>query len=363
MSVFKRGEVWWYEFVHHGQRVRESSEKTSRTAALKVERDRRKEFEDGDAQPKKNTRNMTIQVASKDWLDANRARWSESTVAIHEYNLKHLLDYFGSMLLTDINPERIGRYQSMRKDEKASNRTVNLEVGTLRMIVKYKNKKRWLLIAENVKMLSDRKRIGKALSVEEQHRLIEACRRSPQPSLYTAVAIFCNTGLRNAELRRARWSQVDLLKGEFQVGEAKTEESEDRIVPLNRTALGAFTQWRSRWPEAKPTDYIFPTEKLVFKGKGTADQGVMTSYGVDLTKPLGAWKTAWATAKRQAGVTARIHDLRHHFITLLAEGQASDATIQAISGHRDPKMLRHYSHVRKAALRRAVEALDGISVQ
>ena len=44
-------------------------------------------------------------------------------------------------------------------------------------------------------------------------RLLAACKKSPQPSLYTAVVIFCNTGLRNAELRNARWSQVDLLEG------------------------------------------------------------------------------------------------------------------------------------------------------
>src|ERR1039457_3577056 len=123
-------------------------------------------------------------------------------------------------------------------------------------------------------MLPERRDIGKALTPDEEKKLLDACHKSPQPSLCTAVVIFCNTGLRNAELRHARWSQVDFLKAEFQVGKAKTEGSEGRIIPLNHAALGAFKEWKSRWPDSKPEDYIFPTEKLMFKGAGAPEHGV-----------------------------------------------------------------------------------------
>ncbi len=133
-------------------------------------------------------------------------------------------------------------------------------------------------------------------------RLLAACKKSTQPSFYSAVVIFCNMGLRNAELRNARWSQVDFLKAGFLVGKAKTTGSAGRVIPLNQAALSAFQEWRKRWPEAKPADYVFPTEKLVFKGAGAPDQNIMTSYGVDTNKPLGSWKKAWGSAKKQAGV-------------------------------------------------------------
>ena len=54
----------------------------------------------------------------------------------------------------------------------------------------------------------------------------------------------------------------------------------------------------------------------------------------------------------------RFHDLRHHAITELAESQASDQTIMAIAGHVSPRMLNHYSHVRLAAKRNALDALS-----
>ena len=221
----------------------------------------------------------------------------------------------------------------------------------------------WSTIADDVRMLTERHDIGRALPPEEAERILDACRRSPSPSLYTAIVVYCNTGLRNAELRRGRWSQMDFMRAEFRVGKAKNAASEGRIVPLNSTALVALQEWRKRWPDAKPTDYIFPSEKLAFKGKGSAERGIMTRYKVDPSKPIGPWKRAWNTAKKKARVECRIHDLRHHFISALAQTQTPDATIQAISGHLSHKMLEHYSHVRLEAKRRAVESLDSQRLQ
>ena len=96
----------------------------------------------------------------------------------------------------------------------------------------------------------------------------------------------------------------------------------------------------------------------MFKGAGAPDQNVMTSYGVDTNTPLGSWKKAWGSAKKQAGVSCRIHDLRHHFVSMLAQTQTPDATIQAISRHLSKKMLDHYSHVRTDARRQGVRLLD-----
>ena len=53
----------------------------------------------------------------------------------------------------------------------------------------------------------------------------------------------------------------------------------------------------------------------------------------------------------------RFHDLRHHAITELAESQTSDSTIMALAGHVSRKMLEHYSHIRMAAKRTALDAI------
>ena len=111
---------------------------------------------------------------------------------------------------------------------------------------------------------------------------------------YQQFPVYRVSAARNpTELRCARWWQVNFAKREFQVGRTKTPTGDGRIIPLNQTAMDAFTAWRTRWPDAKPSDFIFPSEKLFFKGKGSAKLGLMTSHELDLSRPLGSWKTAW----------------------------------------------------------------------
>lgn len=110
--------------------------------------------------------------------------------------------------------------------------------------------------------------------------------------------------------------------------------------------------------QRKRSIYVFPSEKLVFKGKGSVTAGIMTPVKLDLSKPLGSWKTAWRTAKNRAKVECRMHDLRHHFLTALSETQTSDSTILAIAGHLSRAMLERYSHVRAKAKRDAVTAIE-----
>jgi integrase len=57
----------------------------------------------------------------------------------------------------------------------------------------------------------------------------------------------------------------------------------------------------------------------------------------------------------------RFHHLRHTSITMLAESQASVSTLMAIAGHVSRKMLEHYSHIRMAAKRTALDALCAAS--
>jgi len=357
MSVFKRGKIWWFKFSKDGHRFQVSTGSRSKEIAIRAEARKLTELDEGRNNLPAKRNPVTFEVCATTWMEASRARWSKANTDIQSYNLAHLNPYFRKMLLTEITAERIGKYQAIRKDELASNRTCNMEIATLRMILK--SAKLWRAIEDDVHMLTEDKHVGKALSPDEDCRLIEACAKSPQPSLLTAVVIFSNTGLRNAELRCAKWSQVDFEKKTFQVAKrAKTKKSASRIVVLNATALGAFSAWQARWPDAKPEDYIFPTEKLVFRGTGAAKSGSMTGYAVDRSKPLGSWKTAWASAKEHAKVECRMHDLRHSLVSKLSELGEAPATIQSISGHTTGQMLALYTHISQEAQRQALAKLD-----
>jgi len=87
MSIFKRGERWWYEFEFHGQRIRESTGSESRTLAVKAERQRRRELEESANGVRAARRPVLFPVAAREWMAVNRARWSKSNIAIQDFNL------------------------------------------------------------------------------------------------------------------------------------------------------------------------------------------------------------------------------------------------------------------------------------
>ena len=65
------------------------------------------------------------------------------------------------------------------------------------------------------------------------------------------------------------------------------------------------------------------------------------------------------SARKAANVSCRFHDLRHTFISRLAESQASDSIVMALAGHVSRAMMERYSHIRMEAKRKAVDTLSG----
>jgi len=76
-------------------------------------------------------------------------------------------------------------------------------------------------------------------------------------------------------------------------------------------------------------------------------------------EPMHRWKVAWESARKAAKVSCRFHDLRHTFVSRLAESQASDSTVMALAGHVSGAMMERYSHIRMEGKRRAVDTVSG----
>lgn len=364
MSVFQRGAIWWYTFRFRGQRIQESTGSPSRTLAVRAERQRRRDLEEGVNRLKGAARPMIFGVHARQYLEGGAPRWSPATLRFEGHNIRRLAEHFGRLLLTDVTAGHIARYQAKRKAAGASGRTINMEVGTLRAILR--TQRLWADIQPDVKMLNASSDIGRALTRDEETRLLAACRKSRSRSLYPAVLLSIHTGLRNRELRLLRWRQVDMLERAVTVGKSKTAGGEGRTVPLSDTAWRCIRDWRGQWPAAVAEHFVFPSERYGLAGEEGHLHGALVRYDVRCDVPMGSWKVAWTAAKRAAGVSCRWHDLRHTFVSRIAEGQVSDATIMALAGHLSVKMKEKYSHTRQEAKRRAVALLDmpaGESVQ
>jgi integrase len=359
MGIFKRGGKWWYEFSFQGQRIRESAHTASKTLAGNIERVRRRKLEQS-AGGVRQYKPLLLSAAAKAWL-AENAHWSESTREIYTLKMKHVLPVFGKLLLTEITPQDVSEFQRKRQKSKASPREINMECQVLRMILR--KHRLWHLLSPDYRPLRESGEIGKALTHDEVHRLLTAAKKSRSLSLYPALVVLLNTGLRSSELRKMQWRQINFLEQFITVGQSKTKGGEGRVVPLNQDALAVLKGWRQNFQNVLPSHYVFPTERYGLNGEDGHKNGTVVVWDRDPEKPIGSWKVAWGACRKLAKVDCRLHDLRHTFVSRLAEGQTADQTIKSLAGHISTKMMERYSHVRNEAKRQAVNLLSAGAIQ
>ncbi len=76
---------------------------------------------------------------------------------------------------------------------------------------------------------------GKALTDDEERRLLAACGASRSRALPMAVRLALNTGMRRGEILNLRWGDIDLDAKRLTVTKSKTKAGTGRVVPSTTT--------------------------------------------------------------------------------------------------------------------------------
>ena len=75
------------------------------------------------------------------------------------------------------------------------------------------------------------------------------------------------------------------------------------------------------------------------------------------------FRLAWDRLRRRAGLSdLRFHDLRHEAISRFFELGLNIPEVAVISGHKDPRMLFRYTHLRAADLVDKIVATDSLDI-
>ncbi|MGO9057296.1 MAG: site-specific integrase, partial [Candidatus Binataceae bacterium] len=111
-----------------------------------------------------------FRFAAEPWLAAKSATSARLTAQTYGYFVRSLVQHFGERLVSDIDHRDIAELQRERLREGKSARTVNLEVSTLRQILRAHGL--WAPIGERVKHLRERQDVGCAISREDEETLL-----------------------------------------------------------------------------------------------------------------------------------------------------------------------------------------------
>jgi integrase len=345
MALKKRGKTWHTHFFVDGQRFRQSLETSDWREAQKKEKELITEASQGKlASGVQQFAKLTFAEAAQKNLAERMAHLAPRSAQTERERLKPLCAVFGAVKVNRINVEMVRTYVANRKASGVANKTVNLEAGVLRSVMK--RAKLWHLFADEIKPLPVHTQVGRSMTLDEKLRLTKASKSKPEwESAHLAMVLALNTTMRACEIKSLRWHDVDFLANTVAIRKSKTQAGQ-RIIPLNDDALGvprALYRRASAIEGTRPDHYVF----------AACENG-----NFDPTKQQKSWRSAWRSLRKAAGIpTLRFHDLRHHAITGLAESQASDATIMAIAGHVSRQMLEHYSHVRLDLKRKALDGL------
>lgn len=351
MAIFKRGRMWWMDAVVNGHRYRESLGTTDARKAPALERERIAKLQNA-PDPTRRSKEigaMIIGEAVDAYIQARASQVSPRMVAYWREQCRPIerSRSLGSLKLTKIASADLAAYQKERLAEGKAPKTINGELSVLRQILKLA--KLWYRIQDEYKPIPNtRPPVGRALTSEEMARLFEVAQSRPDWTYaYTAstLAFFC--GMRACEIKGLKWADVDWENRVVEIRRSKTPAGW-RSPSLNETCLRAL---RSLYQQAglvgatEPDHFIFPWHGREQK--------------IDPTKPMTAWRTAWRSILKTAGLTGvRFHDGRHTVVTTLAEKGVPDWVIQAQVGHVDPRMIKTYSHIRRKALNEAAAALE-----
>jgi len=150
----------------------------------------------------------------------------------------------------------------------------------------------------------------------EEGRLLKACREARNPYLLPLVHLALETAMRQGELVSLRWEHIDLGRRIAYLPDTKNGEA--RTVPLSTTAIATL-------------------RSLPRSLNGQVFTGLTTQ----------AVKIAFARAIRRAGLAdLHFHDLRHEATSRLFERGLNLMEVASITGHKDLRMLRRYTHLR-----------------
>ncbi|TAM09370.1 MAG: site-specific integrase [Nevskiaceae bacterium] len=314
MSLYKRKDssVWWVKLSHKGCRLQESTGTADRKEAQEYHDKRKHELWE----------QQRLGVKPRHfWEEAVLRHLAESghkaTLETDKYHLRWMQPHLEGMSLDDISREVIDKLFQAGLSEGVSNATVNRRLELLRSILR-KAVHDWEWMDRMPKMHFLKEPLGRIrwLRKEEAVRLLEEL-----PEHLRAMARFSlATGLRQGNVKRLRWAQVDLGKHRawIQAHEAKGRRAIP--VPLNTEAMDVLLRQQGQHPV-----YVFS-----YKGKPIEQVG---------TK-------AWRGALDRAGIADfHWHDLRHTWASWHVQNGTPLNVLQELGGWRDASMVQRYAHL------------------
>lgn len=306
------------------------------------------------SRPKSAAEMLSLTDLTREFAEFGRARKKPHTIEVEESLIKrHIIPLLGKKRLAIIKQDTIQLFMNavaegrtaadertgargraiVRGGKGAANRSFDIlsSMFTLAITRGYRTDNptsglRKFKLQKRERLLSDQE-------VSNLHDALRAAESGGRnPVAIAAIRFLMLTGCRKNEVLTLQWEWIDFERGLLRLPESKTGS---KVVPVGGAALDVLRTI----PTEPRSEYVFPSRTRA--------------------SPYAGLEKVWHEVRSAAGMpTLRLHDLRHHFVSVgVSEGE-SLYLLGKIVGHSSPQTTQRYAHVHSGPISRMADRIS-----
>ncbi len=266
--------------------------------------------------------------------DEAAARWCaetahKATAKDDQAKLQWLQPHLGGRPLQEVDGDLVGRVALVKAAE-ASRSTANRYLALIRSILRRAHEVwQWIDRRPRIVFFPERTKRVRWLTPDQVRVLLANLPEHQRQVVVFALA----TGLRQANILRLQWHQVDLPRRLLWIPADQAKGRQAIRIPLAEAAMGLLR----RQQQASSSGFVF-----TFRGQ-----------------PIRWANTrAWRNALRHSGIEDfRWHDLRHTWASWHAQAGTPLYVLQELGGWQNEAMVRRYAHLTPSLFASYAEAI------
>jgi integrase len=340
VSIYKRGDVYWYKFMWRGKVIRESAKTGNDKVARKIEAGHRTRLAEGLVDIREKAPAPTLKSFCTDRIEPYAKTLSPTKWIWYRAGIRALLKYasLANMSLDEIRGEHAAGFAAWRLTQEVVPSSINANLRVLRRILRLGVDWGVIEAAPKIQLLDGETRRERVVLPDEEEQYLAKC----TPLLKEVATVLFDTGLRPDELHRMRWEQVAWpesgRRGLIHVLKGKSTATR-RFIPMTPRVHDTLL---ARWEKQKKPAHGWVWPAATKTGHMTHDT---------VKKPH---RNALTDSKVSPFV---LYSLRHTFLTRLGASGCDAWTLMRIAGHSNISMSMRYVHPHADTIDRAFTAL------
>lgn len=323
-SIYQRGRIWWICYMDHGRKIDTSLKTKEKKIAQYHKNEIENKISRGDNPLPDRTKN--IKEAFEEFKVSRQGRLSENHQRTDNHRINLFINECYILRISHIKEHVLKEHLDKRIENDISHQTANHTIRAIKTFLNFCIKKGYLFHnpLKDMHKYPINQKEPRFLSPNEVNNLLIL---SKETSIYIPIAMAVFTGMRQGEIMRTDWQDVDFKNNDIRVIISKSKKF--RRIPLH--------------------DRLKCILAPLALEKGLIYEGSIRNLEWEFIK-----------IKRQMPNSQyfRFHDLRHTFASLLVKSGVDIYTVSKLLGHANLSTTAIYAHLYDDHIRNSIKKLD-----